>query len=367
MTKVRVAICGGSGYTGSELLRILHYHPLVEVNVITSERFVNKDITDLFPHLYFYKGLKFQPLVKEKIINKADIFFMALPHAASQEAVHFFHKNGKKVIDLSADYRLKNPDVYEQWYGTKHIFHSTLKKAVYGLPELYRRKIKNSSLIANPGCYPTSAILALYPLFKNNLINTDRIIIDSKSGVSGAGRKSDTAYSFSELSHGFKAYSVTKHRHTPEIEQELSLLAKKKVNIDFTPHLLPVNRGILSTVYAEMEQKTEVTRNRTRNERRGIKDKGHKIDNIIRLYKKIYKNEPFIRILEKDRYPDIRNVRGNNICEIGIGINERTKTLIIVSAIDNLVKGASGQAVQNLNIMLGIEETTALNSLPVLP
>ncbi len=345
---INVAICGGSGYTGSELLRLLYYHHDVNVTAITSERFVAKDITDLFPYLHHYRGITYEPLIKEDIHDKADLFFMALPHTSCQEAVNYFYQKGKKIIDLSADYRLKDPATYEQWYGVKHGFQSTLKKAVYGLPELYKESIIEASLVANPGCYPTSALLGLYPAIKHQLINTDKIVIDSKSGTSGAGRKSDISLSFSEVSEGFRAYGIASHRHTPEIEQELSLLANKEINVNFTPHLLPVNRGILSTIYAYLNKDIE-------------------IENTIELYRKIYNNEPFLRILEKDKFPDIKNVCGTNLCEIGIGINRRTKTLIIVSAMDNLVKGASGQAVQNMNIMLGIDETTALKSLPVLP
>ncbi len=354
MAKVKVAVCGGSGYTGSELLRLLYDHPDVKITAITSERFVNKDISDLFPYLHQYKGLKYQPLIKEKLHNQADVFFMALPHSASQEAVDFFYKKNKKVIDLSADYRLKSKDIYEHWYRVKHNFPSTLKKAIYGLPELYRKPIRKTSLIANPGCYPTSAILALYPAVKHNLIKFNRIVIDSKSGISGAGRKSDVTFSFSEVNRGFRAYNVANHRHTPEIEQELSLLTKKQIKVDFTPHLLPVSRGILSTIYAEFNPDSKI----------GSEPKA---EDILDLFSKTYRNEFFIRILEGGLLPDIRNVCGTNFCEIGVSINMETGTMIIVSAIDNMVKGASGQAIQNMNIMLGIDETTALKTLPVLP
>ncbi len=348
MAKIDVAICGGSGYTGSELLRILYNHPEVNITIITSERFINKDISDHFPHLQYYKGLKFEPLLKKNILKKADFFFLALPHSTSQEPADFFLKKDKRVIDLSADYRLKNTAIYKKFYGIKHKYPLTLKKAVYGLPELCREQIKITSLIANPGCYPVSVILALYPAIKHSLIDINSIIIDSKSGLSGAGRKLDISLSYCEANGGFRAYNVTSHRHRPEIEQELSQIAKKNIKVNFTPHLIPVSRGILSTIYACL-------------------CKNHNVNDIIKIYKKTYKEEPFIRILEKDNYPDIKNVFGTNNCDIGITINKETNTLVIFSAIDNLVKGAAGQAIQNMNIMLNIEETTALKVIPTVP
>ncbi|MBF0319384.1 MAG: N-acetyl-gamma-glutamyl-phosphate reductase [Nitrospirae bacterium] len=344
---INAVICGASGYTGSELLRILASIPEVEVTALTSEQSAGKEITELFPHLSAYKGVRFEPLNMNVLVGRGDIFFLALPHSASQEAVEYFHSHGKKAIDLSADYRLKDPLVYERWYKTKHHFPHTLSHAVYGLPELYRQYIKNSSLIANPGCYPTTAILALYPALKQKIIETEHIVIDSKSGVSGAGRKSDVTYSFCEIADGFKAYGVASHRHTPEIDQELSLIAESPVKVTFTPHLLPVTRGMLSTVYAQLKG-------------------GTSLDAVHSIYKEAYEGEPFVDVLPIGKYPDIRNVRGTNICQIGMAISENG-TLIIISAIDNLVKGASGQAVQNMNVMFGLDETTGLGLLPVLP
>lgn len=345
---IKAAICGGSGYTGAELLRILSGHPEVEITAVTSEKSAGKKVTDLFPHLHKYSYLIYEPLNKEKILNKADVFFMALPHAASQEAVDYFFKKGKKVIDLSADYRLSDVAVYEEWYKTPHNYADTLKNAVYGLPELYREKIKQSSLIANPGCYPTSAILGLYPAIKEGIIDINNIIIDSKSGASGAGRKADTAFSYCEVNEGFKAYGIAVHRHTPEIEQELSGIAGEKITINFTPHLLPMDRGIISTMYGKMVKKIDTAA-------------------ILDVYKKFYDTEPFVNVLDEDIYPNAKNVRGSNFVEIGLKVNKRTNTLIVVSAIDNLVKGASGQAVQNMNIMMDIKETTSLESLAVFP
>ncbi|MEO5361646.1 MAG: N-acetyl-gamma-glutamyl-phosphate reductase [Nitrospirota bacterium] len=350
MTKIRAVICGASGYTGSELLRILKHVPEVEITAVTSEQSAGKEVTELFPYLYTYKGVRFVPLNRDALLDKGDIFFLALPHSASQEAVEFFHNRGKKVIDLSADYRLRNSQLYERWYKANHRFPDTLKHAVYGLPELYREEIKNASLIANPGCYPTTAILALLPALRQGIINTEHIVIDSKSGVSGAGRKSEAAYSFCEIESGFKAYGVAAHRHTPEIEQELSCIAGSAVNVTFTPHLLPVSRGMLSTVYAPLKHT--------------IRSGG--LGELHSIYVSVYKDEPFVDVLPMGKYPDIRNVRGTNICQLGIAISENG-TLIVISAIDNLVKGASGQAVQNMNIMFGLDETTGLDLLPVVP
>jgi N-acetyl-gamma-glutamyl-phosphate reductase len=345
---VKVVICGGSGYTGGELLRILSGHPYIKITAVTSEKSAGKRVVEVFPHLHKYKDLIYEPLNKKKLLNKADIFFLALPHGTSQDTVHFLFSNNKRVIDLSADYRLTDPKAYQKWYGIPHEFKSTLKKAVYGLPEIYRNKIKKAELIANPGCYPTGAILGLMPALKNKLIDISSIIIDSKSGTSGAGRKANLTVSYCEVNEGFKAYGIGTHRHTPEIEQELSILSGKKITINFTPHLVPVDRGILTTIYATMGKKKT-------------------IGEIVKMYSDTYKQEPFVRILEYGMYPNIKNVRGTNICEIGLKLNERTNTLIMVTAIDNLVKGASGQAVQNMNIMMGIDEKTSLDTIALFP
>jgi N-acetyl-gamma-glutamyl-phosphate reductase len=343
-----VVICGGSGFTGGELLRILSGHPGVIVTGVTSEKSAGKYVIDLFPNLHKYSQLIYEQLKAEDILDRAELFFMALPHGKSQEAVDFFLKHGKKVVDLSADYRLRDAKIYEEWYKVPHKFQSSLKKAVYGLPELYRKKIAKASLIANPGCYPTSAILGLYPAIKNKLIDVTSIIIDSKSGASGAGRKADLAVSYCEVNEGFKAYGIGTHRHTPEIEQELSAVAGKGINVNFTPHLAPFNRGILSTIYARLT-KSAVT------------------EKVMDIYKKAYAKEPFTRVLDEGRFPNVKNVRGTNLCEIGLTVNMRTGTLIVVTAIDNLVKGASGQAVHNMNIMMGFDEKTALDTVALFP
>ncbi|MDA8089944.1 MAG: N-acetyl-gamma-glutamyl-phosphate reductase [Nitrospiraceae bacterium] len=346
---LKVAICGASGYAGAELLRLLSGHPGVQVAAVTSERSSGKNPAALFPHLSKYgENLFFEPLEPAILLEKADFFFMALPHAASQPAVALLFKEGKKVVDLSADYRIKDPAVYEEWYKVEHKHRDVLKKAVYGLPELHRAKIKKASLVANPGCYPTGAILGIYPALKSGLASPEGIIVDSKSGASGAGRQSDVRFSFCEVNEGFKAYSVAAHRHTPEIEQETSQAAKKQVTINFTPHLLPVNRGILSTIYLKAAKKLTT-------------------GSAISLYEKAYRDEPFVRVLGADELPNINAVKGTNRCDIGLRFDARTGTLIVITAIDNLVKGAAGQAIHNMNLMMGFPEDTALSTLAAFP
>lgn len=345
---IKAAICGGSGYTGAELLRILLLHPEVEVTAVTSEQSAGKRVTELFPHLHRYSSLKYEPLNKEALLDKADVFFMALPHAASQEAVDFFYRKGKRVVDLSADYRLSDAAVYEEWYKTPHLYKETLRDAVYGLPELHRERIGKAGLVANPGCYPTSAILGLAPALTEGLVDPSTLVIDSKSGTSGAGRKADVAVSYCEVNEGFKAYGIAVHRHTSEIEQELSAVAGSSIVLNFTPHLVPMDRGILSTMYGRLRKEVDTAE-------------------VLALYRQAYGTEPFVNVLEENTYPNAKNVRGSNYCEIGIKVNKRTNTLIVVSALDNLVKGASGQAVQNMNIMMGFGETAALESLAFYP
>jgi N-acetyl-gamma-glutamyl-phosphate reductase len=345
---LKVAICGGSGYAGSELLRLLSLHRGVRITAVTSERSSGRKVVELFPHLMGSLDLEFETLSPEILLKKADFFFMALPHAASQEAVNFFYSGKKHVVDLSADFRLKDPGVYEEWYGTRHEYPSVLKKAVYGLPEVYRRNIKKTRLVANPGCYPTGALLGLYPVLKKGLIEADSIVIDSKSGTSGAGRKAAIPYSFCEVNESFRAYGIATHRHTPEIEQELSIIHGTQMTINFTPHLLPVTRGILTTIYCRLK---------------GDSATGQ----LLERYRDIYRKEPFVRVYDEGNLPDVRNVRGTNFCDIGMRVNQRTGTLVVVTAIDNLLKGASGQAIQNMNIMMGFKETEGLNLLAPLP
>ncbi|MBI5644153.1 MAG: N-acetyl-gamma-glutamyl-phosphate reductase [Deltaproteobacteria bacterium] len=341
---LKVAIFGASGYTGFELLRILATHPGARVIAATSRQYNGRAVSDVFPSLTgFYDGLDFSD-PEDRTAVKADIAFSAMPHGASQEVVPELLRSSR-VIDLSADFRIHDPKVYNAWYG-EHKSEGLLKDAVFGLPELYRPSIKDARLVANPGCYPTSAILALAPLLKAGLIETGSVIIDSKSGVSGAGRGASLDTSFVEVSPGFKAYKVGAHRHTPEIEQELSLLAGTEVSVTFTPHLLPVSRGILSTVYASAK-------------------KGISTKDAHGIYQEFYGRERFVRVMPVGKYPDISQVRGSNYCDIGVYADETRNRIIIVSVIDNLVKGASGQAVQNMNIMSGLDEAAGLLYPPV--
>ncbi len=344
----KVFICGGSGYTGSELLRILALHDEIEITGVTSEKSAGMAVNELFPAFFIYSHLKFENLDIDKIKKKADIYFLALPHGKSQKIAASLLEAGKKVIDLSADFRIKDASCYEKWYKTPHLFPSLLNDAVYGLPEIYREKIKNASLIANPGCYPTSVILPLYPFIKKRIIEIDSIVVDSKSGTSGAGRKAEVTLNYCEVNEDFRAYNVAKHRHTPEIEQELSFAFGGFITIDFTTHLLPVNRGILSTIYAKLKKKISTKE-------------------ALEILKETYENEPFVKVMDEGQVPSLKYVKGTNYCYIGAVVNERTDRLILISTIDNLVKGASGQAIQNMNIICGIEETKALKSLALTP
>jgi len=345
---LKVAVVGASGYTGLELIRILHNHPEVAVTSVTSEQSAGKSLSKVFPSLKNRYDLDLEALDGERIAGKADVIFTALPHTAAMEVVPVFLGAGKKVIDLSADYRLHDPAEYAAWYQP-HLNPELLPEAVYGLPELRREEIAAATLVANPGCYPTSIILALMPLLKEGLIDPASIIADSKSGVSGAGRSAKVDSLYCEVNEGFKAYGVGGlHRHIPEIEQELSLLAGGKTVISFTPHLVPMDRGILSTVYS-LPHSTLTA------------------EQIHALYEEYYDGEAFVRVLSLGDFPSTAFVRGSNFCDIGIALDKRTGRIIVVSAIDNLVKGASGQAVQNMNIMCDFPEITGLELMPLYP
>lgn len=345
---LKIAIVGASGYTGLELIRLLHCHPEVMVTCLTSEQSAGKRISEIFPTLRGRCDLVLENLEPVRVAEKADIVFTALPHKAAMEVVPTFLELGRKVIDLSADYRLSDPAVYGEWYEP-HINPEGLKKAVYGLPEIRREKIRGAKLVANPGCYPTSIILGLAPLLKNRLIDLSSIIADSASGVTGAGRSAKVDSLYCEVNEGYKAYGVGgTHRHTPEIEQELSLLAGEQLKITFTPHLAPMDRGILSTVYATPEKTLD---NET----------------LAALYHEFYADEPFVRILTNGGLPSTAFVRGSNFCDIAPLVDRRTGRIIVVSAIDNLVKGASGQAVQNMNLVCDFPETTGLEGLALFP
>jgi N-acetyl-gamma-glutamyl-phosphate reductase len=345
---LKVAVVGASGYTGVELIRILHNHPEVAVTTVTSEQSAGKKISAVFPSLRDRYDIQLEALEPEKIAAKADIVFTALPHKAAMAVVPTFLEKGCKVIDLSADYRLHDAAEYAAWYE-QHLNPELLIHAVYGLPELRREEIAGADLVANPGCYPTSVILGLMPLLREGLIDINSIIADSKSGVSGAGRGAKVDNLYCEVNEGFKAYGVGGvHRHIPEIEQELSLLAGKGVVITFTPHLVPMDRGILSTVYA-------------------MPKKGVTAAQLQSIYEEHYDGEAFVRVLPQGSLPSTGFVRGSNFCDIGLTVDKRTGRIIIVSALDNLVKGASGQAVQNMNIVCDFPETMGLELIPVYP
>jgi N-acetyl-gamma-glutamyl-phosphate reductase len=346
--KLKIAIVGSSGYTGGELYRLLLHHRHAAVAAVTSEKSAGQPISSIFPQLSGLTDLVCESLNPEVIARKADFVFLALPHVTAQEAAFRFQQLGKKVVDLSADYRLTDPALYEEWYEHCHQYPDLLKSAVYGLPELHREKIKKAALVANPGCYPTSAILGLAPLVKKGSIDLTTIIIDSKSGVSGAGRSPSLAHHYPEVNEGLMAYKIGTHRHTPEIEQELGALAGKAVTISFTPHLIPMNRGILTTIYASLNPAADTGR-------------------LHSLYRDFYRNEPFIRVLPAGQFPNVRNVRGSNFCDIGIYADPRTGRAVVVTVIDNLVKGASGQAIQNMNLMMGFDETEGLKHAGLFP
>ncbi len=344
---LKVGIYGASGYTGQELLRLLLRHRQFEIVAVTSRRYSGIPVSDIYPVFVGLTDLAFINASPEDIAALADVIFLALPHGVSMDMVPIFLRAGKKVVDLSADFRLHDVSVYEQWYS-RHTTPDFIKESVYGIPELYRDAIAAARLVANPGCYPTSVILGLAPLLKADWIDDTSIIVDAKSGVSGAGREPQVGTLFCEVDEGFKAYKVGKHRHTPEMEQEISILAGHDVRISFTPHLLPISRGILSTIYATL--------------RKDVTDM-----DIVDLYRKFYEGKKFVRIYKEGTFPDISSVRGSNYCDIGLTIDRRTKRVIAICTIDNLIKGASGQAIQNMNLMCGISEDTGLNMVSLFP
>lgn len=345
----RIAVIGATGYTGIELLRLLSLHPRVCIAAVTSEQSAGKSVAQVLPSLGTGPFPPLEALDIESVAQKADFFFIALPAGSAMEAAAALVQKGKKVIDLSADYRLRDPRVYETWYRRPHRHPALLGEAVYGLCEIHRQEIAKARLVANPGCYPVSVLLALQPLVKEGLVNWDRpLIVDAKSGVSGAGRSPALNHHFPELNEGLAAYGLAGHRHLPEMTQELSALAGDPVKLAFTPHLLPINRGILSTVYLSLRAELSSSQ-------------------LLEIYKKFYQKEPFVRILEEGQSPNPHHVRGSNYCHIGVAVDSRTGLAVLLSAIDNLVKGASGQAVQCMNLMMGFEETVGLESPGIFP
>ena len=335
--KLKVGVVGATGYTGEELLRILVRHPQVELAYVSGKEDREAKIQDIFPYLKGKIDLECKAFSADEAVEKSDFIFLSLPHTVSMKVAPVFIKAKKKIVDVSADYRLKDEKVYEKFYKVQHRDPVNLKQAVYGLPEIHRERIREASLVANPGCYPTGVILGLLPGVKNDLFNLETIQIDAKSGVTGAGRKADKALNFSEVNESFKAYKLFEHQHVPEMDQELSRAAKEDVSVVFVPHLLPVNRGILSTIYVKLKKEMNTQA-------------------LIAAYSKYYAKEPFVKVYENGALPELKHVVNTNFCDIGLRVNEEKNLAVIVTAIDNLMKGAAGQAVQNMNLMCGFEE-----------
>lgn len=341
---IKVGIVGGTGYTGVELLRLLAQHPDVELKVITSRGDAGTAVSDMFPSLRGRVGLKFEDPAKADL-KSCDIVFFATPNGIAMQQVPALLESGVRVVDLAADFRIRDIAEWEKWYGMQHACPEWVAKAVYGLPEMNRAAIRDARLVANPGCYPTAVQLGFKPLVEAGLVEIDHLVADAKSGVSGAGRKAETHILFSEASDNFKAYGVPGHRHLPEIRQGLAGMAKRPVGLTFVPHLTPLIRGIHATLYARIEKETD----------------------FQSLFEQHYANEPFVDVLPAKSHPETRSVRSANVCRIAVHRPQGGDTLVVLSVIDNLVKGAAGQAVQNMNIMFGCDEKTGLWQLPVLP
>jgi N-acetyl-gamma-glutamyl-phosphate reductase len=349
--RIRVAVAGASGYMGAELLRLLLAHPRVTLTGVTSERLAGEPLARAYPHLRGLSDLPFHDLDAAWLAEVADVVFLALPHMESQRAVPVLRARHRKIVDLSADYRLREADDYVTWYKAPHIDPAGLAEAVYGLPELHRKAIAGASLVASPGCYPMGAILATAPLVKNGLARLDGIVIDGKSGVTGAGaqgRKIDPMYLYTEANENLQAYAIASHRHTPEIEQELSALAGAPVRVSFTPHLVPLNRGLLTTASVPLANALATP-------------------DLLRVYRDFYAGESFVRVLGEGDRPTTRHVVGSNYCDVTVVADPRTGRAVCVSAIDNLGKGGSANGVQCLNVLLGWNERTGLDAAPVYP
>ncbi len=341
MKKIRIGVVGATGYTGEELVRILVKHPHIELTYVSGKEDREIKIQEIFPYLKNQIDLECKAFNIDEAIEKCDLVFLSLPHTVSMQVAPQLLKAKKKVIDVSADYRLKDLQLYEKFYKTAHKDTVHLKEAVYGLPEINREKISKARLVANPGCYPTGSILGLLPGVKKDLFDLNTIKIDAKSGVTGAGRKADKNLNFSEVNESFKAYKLFEHQHVPEIDQELSKVAKKDVSVVFVPHLLPLNRGILSTIYVDLKKKMTG-------------------EELLAVYQKFYAEEPFVKVYPKGQLPELKHVQNTNFCDIGLRVHEAKGLAVIVAAIDNLDKGAAGQAVQNMNILCNFEETAGL-------
>ena len=344
MTRTKVAIVGASGYTGEELVRLLLAHPQVDLVAATSRQLAGKALAQVFPRFAHQKtatALKFSDPDPKQIAGEAGLVFLALPNGLAAEFAKPLLAADARVVDLSADFRVKDAAVYQEFYGHDHPAPDLLGQSVYGLPEIYRDQIRQAKLVACPGCYPTSILVPLRPLIRRKAIDRKTILVASMSGVTGAGRKLESDYLFSECNESVRPYGVPKHRHLSEIEQEVSILAGEKIVIQFTPHLVPVNRGIVTTIYADIAGNVV------------------NIDPAV-IFSGAYGDEPFVRLLGDERLPDTKNVVGTNFIDVAWKIDQRTHRLVVMSAIDNIVKGASGQAVQCMNLMLGFPETAGL-------
>lgn len=341
---IRAGVLGATGYAGIETVRLLLRHSDVTLTRVVSHSNVGAVISDLYPNLKGICDMEFTGLDIDDIAKNCDVVFTALPHGASKEVIPSLYNSGLKVIDLSGDFRYDDPKVYEEWYGQPHSDPELLEKAVYGLCELHRDKIKDASLIGNPGCYTTCSITGLYPLIASGFADNHSIIIDAKSGVTGAGRGTALPNMFCECTETMKAYKIATHRHTSEIEQELSKAAGENVMLSFTPHLAPMKRGILATCYVNLKEKKST-------------------EELVAIYKEFYKDEPFITVYDAGKLPEVKDVAGSNRVGIGLVVDERLQRAVIVSCIDNLVKGAAGQAIQNMNIMFGLPENAGLSDI----
>ncbi len=341
---VNVGIVGGTGYTGVELLRLLAQHPKVKIKTITSRSEAGMDVADMFTNLRGHIDLKFSDPADAKL-NKCDLVFFATPNGIAMQQTESLLQAGVKVIDLAADFRIKDVAEWEKWYGMKHACPHLVTEAVYGLPEINRAQVRKARLIANPGCYPTAVQLGFLPLIEAGVIDIKNLVADVKSGVSGAGRKAEVHTLLAEASDNFKAYGVPGHRHLPEIKQGLSAAAQKPVGLTFVPHLVPMIRGIHATLYAKLTKKV----------------------NLQELYEKRYAAEAFVDVLPAGKHPETRSVRGSNLCRIAVHQPQNGDTVVILSVTDNLVKGAAGQAIQNMNILFELPETLGINQIPLLP
>ena len=348
MQKIKIGIVGGTGYTGVELLRLLAHHPHAELHAITSRTEVDVPVAQMFPSLRGAVDLKFSDPASG-ILDTCDVVFFATPHGVAMAQAPALLAKGIRVIDLGADFRLQDTAVFEKWYKLPHSCADVLKEAVYGLPELNREAVRQAKLIGNPGCYPTTMQLGFYPLLKNNLVDAAALIADCKSGVSGAGRKAEVATLFSEASDSMKAYGVSGHRHTPETVEQLGKMTTHNVNLIFTPHLIPMIRGMHSTLYAKLLPEAQNMSN----------------DDLQQLFETTYANEPFVDVMPFGSHPETRSTRASNM--LRMALHRHGDTVIVLVVQDNLVKGAAGQAVQNMNVMFGFVETAGIDMLPVMP